>query len=270
MMLMKKLLLLSLLLLNDCACSSKIALKGVTLEVPNTIAGLSSLADREKLSILIKRDIGENPHFFVDANKADGSILKLTFVPPKESQAQTVLLVGSIGQDQRAFANIKVEKGESSGQFITEALEKVLAQLYQQQKGQKASKKDVEKITAGLKGEIGAAELLQAISSAGLSKDMNAVKPLTELLLSTSDISLANAALSTLGTLKAQEAMPAIIDFMERKPAVIRRQGIMVAQKIGSKLAMEWLLVMAYGHEDEIVRREALAAFTELERQLSQ
>lgn len=267
---MKKLLLLSLLLLNDCACDKKIALKGVTLEVPNTIAGLSSSEDREKLSTLIKRNISKNPHFFVDANNNDGNILKLTFVPPKEGQAQTVLLVGSLGQDQRAFANIKVEKGESSGQFITEALEKILDQLYQQQKGQKASAKDVEKINAGLKGDIGTTELLQAISSAGRSKDKNAVKPLTELLLNTNDISVANAALSTLGTLKAEESMPAIIDFMERKPAVIRRQGIMVAQKIGSKLAMEWLLVMAYGHEDEIVRREALAAFTQLERQFAQ
>ncbi|HXW60295.1 MAG TPA: hypothetical protein VEK06_02035, partial [Myxococcota bacterium] len=65
-------------------------------------------------------------------------------------------------------------------------------------------------------------------------------------------------------------AMEAIIEFAERKPPYIRRQAIIAAHKVASPLAMHWLLVMAYGHEDEVVRKEALQAFLEVENKRAQ
>lgn len=276
---MKKLLfLLSLvLLIADCACSKKIVLKGISVEIPSSIVGLSGPEDREKLSALIKRDINNSQYYEVNVNKTNSSILKLFFIPPKDSHDKAVLLAGSIAdpkieqKEYRAFADIKVEKGTSSGEAVTSALEKVLEQLYQQQNGYRTSHKDyLAKIEKGSKGEIGTGELIGAISAVSYAKDMNAVAPLISLLKTTEDVAVANAALLALGDLKAEEAMPAIIDFLEGKVSIIRRQGITAAKRIGSKLALEWLFVMAYGHEDPVVRKEALDAFTELETKRAQ
>lgn len=274
---MKKLLLATfLLMISGCSCQDKITVKSVVLEVPSTISGFSKQENRARLSELIKRDIQASSYFNVDPQNKDKGTLKLFFLPPTDkSENSSLLLVASLqGQEgekeYRSFADIKIEQGESSAQAVTSALNKALENLYHLQKGSKPDNQDyVTRLEAWIKGEpISSAELVSAISAISYSKDSQGIKPLISILSTTNDIAVANAALLALGEIKAQEAMPAIIDFMERKPPIIRRQGIIVAKKIGSKLALEWLLVMAYGHEDKIVRKEALEAFNQLEQEL--
>lgn|GEM_PF-2522961 len=116
-------------------------------------------------------------------------------------------------------------------------------------------------IDAAARGDdVNHQELLDIIASVAKSHDEKAVKPLISLLESTKDASVANACIMALGELGSEEAMPAIIDYAERKPSIIRRQAIIAARLIGSKLAAGWLMVMAHGYDDPVVRKEAQGA----------
>ncbi len=111
-------------------------------------------------------------------------------------------------------------------------------------------------------------ELLNAISVLGDNKEKAASSQISQLMLTTNDLAVGNACISALSDINMPGAMNAIIDFVERKPSIIRRQAIIAARKIGDQSAAEWLLVMAYGHDDPQVRKEALAALEEVEEKL--
>lgn len=111
-------------------------------------------------------------------------------------------------------------------------------------------------------------ELRKAIAHLAQQADKQASDSLAKIMLNTDSLELANACLVALGDLGEQKSMAAVISFSERKPPIIRRQAIIAARKIGGKEAAEWLLVMAYGHEDAQVRKEALSALQEVEARL--
>jgi hypothetical protein len=260
---MKKLLLLSLFfILSNCSCNHKITLSGVTLEIPSSISGLASKENQEKLSELIKRDINDSLYFHVDTAKIDADLLKLLFIPTDNNKENTLLLVGILQEGEkeyRALSDIKIIENQGTAKALSDAIEKVLFSLYELKSDHKLNNKDY---LAKINTQASAIELLTAIYS--VNQDPKAIEPLIKLLSKTTDIAVGNAAVLVLANMQAKEAMPAIIDFMERKPPIVRRQGIMAARKIGSQLALEWLLVMAYGHDDAEVRKEALEAFNEL------
>ncbi len=116
--------------------------------------------------------------------------------------------------------------------------------------------------------KVNRTELLDAIIELGEDKEHKAAEPLMTLMKTTKDLAIGNACLSALSELNHPKIMEAIIDFVERKPAIVRRQAILAARKIANKTAAEWLLVMAYGHEDATVRREAQLALDEVEKKL--
>lgn len=129
--------------------------------------------------------------------------------------------------------------------------------------------KELLLVKAANQGErVDRTELLDAINELGDDKVEEAAEPLIVLLENTGDFAVGNACIDALSNLKHPKAMDAIIEFVERKPPVIRRQAILAARKIANKAAAEWLLVMAYGHEDATVRREAGQALEELEKKL--
>jgi hypothetical protein len=262
-------------LLADCACQKKLAVNGVTLEVPSNVAGFANKQDRERFSALLKKDIEQSPYFYVDTKNKNASTLKLFFIPPaKEVEEGALLLLASVFDEKhqkelRAFAEIQIELGGINASAIDHALDRALANLYNLHKGIKPDNKDyLAKIEQSLESKVSQPELINAISAVSYTLDPAAEQPLIKLLAKTSDLAVGNAAMLALADYKSQEALPVIIDFLERKPPIIRRQGIMAVQKIGSKLALEWLFVMAHGHDDPQVRAEALLALNQLEQEI--
>lgn len=111
-------------------------------------------------------------------------------------------------------------------------------------------------------------ELIHAVTVLGDSKDTSASDLLIKLLRSTDDIALGNACMQALGELGATNALSAIFDFVELKPPVIRRQAIIVARKLATREAAEWLFVMSRGYDDLVTQKEASEALAEVESKL--
>ncbi len=111
-------------------------------------------------------------------------------------------------------------------------------------------------------------DVINSVSALGDTRERKAVETLAALLNKTDNLGIGNACLLALSEIGAEEAMPAVIEFAERKPPLIRRQAIIAARQIASQLAAEWLLVMGYGHDDAQVRKDALQALKEVERYL--
>lgn len=111
-------------------------------------------------------------------------------------------------------------------------------------------------------------DVLDALFLAGKRQDETLADEIIALLKSTTDLSIGNACIGALSNMTGRKIMPAIIEYVERKPPIIRRQAIIAARKIADQQALEWLLVMAYGHDDERVRQEALEAYKEVENKI--
>lgn len=115
---------------------------------------------------------------------------------------------------------------------------------------------------------ISRTELMEIVSALGESKEQIAASQISKLMLGTNDLAVGNACIMALSEIKAPETMLSIINFVENKPVILRRQGIIAARKIADKTAAGWLLANAYGHEDVTVRKEALDALQEVEAKL--
>lgn len=264
----------------DCRCyRSQIVVKNVLLEVPSETAGFSKEIDREKFSALVKKIIEQSPHFYFDADSLDGEVLHLALVPPVEGPSpSTILLAASLSPGHedgarvyKSFADVKLDKGGITGGEIGLGLSKALQNLYQLHAGSAVDNATyIEKINASLRGDpVDGSELMNAVSVLGDTRDQKALQPLIKLLSTTTDLAIGNASLIALSEMGNDDAMQPIIDFVERKPPIIRRQAIIAAKRIGSKLAAEWLLVMAYGYDDAMVRKEALSALNDVENRLA-
>lgn len=269
-----------MMLLIDCRCQRRqILVRSVLLEIPTSVAGFSEKIDREKISDLVRRIIDKNPNFHFDARREDGGILHLTFIVPNEvSRNSAILLAGYLeggGQDTKkssikAFADIMVKDGRIDGHEVSEGITRLLENIYNLRSGGPSDNQGfLKKIEQAANGEsVAPGELINAINVLGEIREQQAIRPLIELLGKTDNLAVGNACLIALGELGSASSIPAIIEFVERKPPIIRRQAIIAARKIASKAAAEWLLVMAYGYDDPIVRKEALAALTEVEEKL--
>lgn len=268
----------AVLLLSDCRCARRqIVVKHVMLELPNQVPGFQQKSDQDRLSTLIKKTIDKNPGFYFDPNDSSGAVLLLGMIPPTErSLGTSLLLTGRLSEladheEIKSFVDIKIVDGNIVGHDVAAALAKLLQNLYSSKMGIVVDNTVfIERINQGVAGEkIDSGELINAISVVGDAKDPKAIEPLINLLRTTTDLSVGNACIIALGQLRAEDAMQPIMDFVERKPAVIRRQAIIAAKEIASKLAAEWLLVMAYGYDDEQVRKEAREALVDVEQALS-
>lgn len=268
-----------LLTLIDCPCQRRqILVRSVLLEMPLSVSGFSQKLDREKFSDLVKSVIDKDPNFHFDAKREEGSVLHLTLIVPNEVSANTAILLAAsltngtvdVEKSTKAFADIKVIDGRISGQDVSDSVNKVLYNLYQLKSGIATDNQEfLKKVEQAANDEaVSAGELINAINVLGEAREEKAIAHLIKLLEKTDNLAVGNACLIALGDLGSDLAVPAIIDFVERKPPIIRRQAIIAARKIGNKAAAEWLLVMAYGHEDPIVRKEAHAALNEVEEKL--
>jgi hypothetical protein len=267
-----------IILLADCRCVKKktSVIKSVLWDIPVGSTGVFNQLDQEKLSTLVKRNIDLNPYFSFDADEFSGLVLRFSFVPSFEANKKAGIILAATlinhngSKINRAFVDVDMRDGVMSGADLDAALAKMFNNLHQSREGLSSdSEKYIEKIKAKLRGaHVEDSELLKAIAVLADAQEKKALMPLIELLSLTNDIAIGNACLIALSELKASKAMPAIIDFVEGKPPIIRRQGIIAARRIASKLAAGWLLVMAYGHDDETVRKEAREALKEVDQKL--
>lgn len=259
-----------IILLTDCRCNDNIIIKSVVVELPQEIIELRQTIDREKFAMLMEKAIGDNPHFYLNPSHDAGASLRLTMQLPVERLGNHPLLLmanlsfaGDGARELKSFADIKTVEGSVSGTEISYSMDKVLDNLFQLYKGIAADHAVyLNRIEGALKGEnVDRDDLLTAIGVLGEAKETKAINNLIALLEKTDDLALGNAIVIALGEMKAAEGMEAIINFAERKPPLIRRQSIIAASRIASKLSAEWLLVMAYGYDDETTRNEAWTAF---------
>lgn len=262
--------------LVDCTCMNKpLVLKSVVLELPPSLGVLKDQVDQKKLSDMVENAIDKEGHFRFDAN-SDGDTLRLSLLPSQSQKESVVMVVATLspgtpsGREHRSFTQIELTKGSMSGKDVSHAIQKVLTSLFQLQRGLAADHQIyIDRINASLAGEdVDQMALTHAISAVADSRSKEGIEALIRLLSSTKDVAVGNACLIALADIDAKDAMPAIIDFVERKPAIIRRQGIIAARRLATKLSAEWLLVMAYGHDDPIVRKEAREALEEVEQKL--
>jgi hypothetical protein len=226
---------------------------------------------------LVKSVLDKTPNYHFDPKQVTGSILHLTLVIPADiKENPTILLAASLEEEKnapnslKAFADISVNAGQINGRDVSESVAKVLKNLYELKRGGGPSSKDhLNVLLLSVEGqEVGTSALINAINALAERKEQKAIPHLINLLKRTDNFAVANSCLIALGDLGAEAAMDGIIEFAERKPSIIRLQAIVAARKIASKSAAEWLFVMAYGHEDPRVRKEAMDALLEVEKKL--
>jgi HEAT repeats len=266
------------LALWDCRCSrQQIVINKVLIEVPEGIDALSSTESQDELRRIIWESIAENPNFHFNIKAQKGAILRLSYIAEGRSN-ESALLRALLSQkhwgevsDQSAFATVNLSESVDI-KNVKPAIKEVLQNLSKLALKGVVDKSQLhnllEESRTGKK--VSSAELINAIALLGKERDKDSVSYLVPVLSAADDLSVAEACLLALGEIADESAMEAIIDFAERKPPYIRRQAIIAAQKVASPLAMHWLLVMAYGHEDEVVRKEALAAFLDVEKKRAQ
>ncbi|HXW54093.1 MAG TPA: HEAT repeat domain-containing protein [Myxococcota bacterium] len=268
-----------IILLNNCSSScrpSQLIVRSVIIELPAHMPSLSKNFDRDQLSLLVKKAINQHEHFKFDETYSKGGLLRLSLIAPSERASSLLVIAALVLSDHgetkeyKSNASIKINEGIISGADVSTAINRVLENLYYVYSGRAVNYEEyVEAIEAAKNGRPSPqADLLNAIAVIGDAKELKAVKPLSELMTKTDDLAIGNACLIALTEIGREEAMPAIIDYVERKPSIFRRQAIIAARRIGSKLSAEWLLVMAYGHDDPVVRKEAFDALQVVEEKL--
>jgi hypothetical protein len=268
-----------LLMLTDCHCQRRqIVVRSVLLEMPTTVAGFTNKPDREKFSDLVKMVVEKDEHFHFDPKREDGEVLHLALIVPAEVTANSsILLAASLekakddANSTKAFADVRVLGGRISGNDVSEAVTRVLQSLTElRSKSPLDSNEYLKKIEeASLSDTQASGELINAITVVTQLRDKKAEASLIRLLEKTTSLSVGNACIVALGDMQSADGMSAIINFAERKPPILRRQAIMAARKIATKQAAEWLLVMAFGHDDPVVRDEARAALAEVDAKLA-
>lgn len=271
--------LLLLTLLVDCRCNrSEIVINQIILEMSEELMKVVPEKNIDALRLLVGKAIDENADFRID-ERADGLILKISLFPKSSVglKRNAMIIVNLIAvvegktREQSAFADVVLQNDQVlDEQSVEEGLRKALAEVQRQSVGKSIdTSTHLAKLTLAADGQaVDAQDLMNSISLLARQKDRTAVPLLIKILLHTDNIGIGNACLIALGEIKDPAGMQAIIDFAEHKPALLRRQAIIAARQIGSKLAAEWLLVMAYGHEDPQVRKEAAEALAEVESHL--
>lgn len=254
------------LILIDCTCLSKsIRVKTIIFETASDLANIK----QNDLGLALEKAVRENSHYTY-APKSYGNELTITLMAHHHD---SVVMKASLSNNNEtlytSFTEFTLDNADLSIEAIKEALNKLLDDIYVLKQEQKLDNEaylhDINAYIAG--ANIKETKLVNAISMLGQSLDKRAFTPINKILAMTNNWAIGNACMKALGQFKDPEGMQAIIDYTERKPPLVRRQGIAAARMIGSKLALEWLLVLAYGHDDPMVRKEALEATLALEKE---
>jgi hypothetical protein len=258
-----------------CAChcqQEKKILGHLQLDIPNYLAALNDDLDYRKTRKIIRESLDDDPHFRFDPDKESALTLKISIFSHRDGAKEILSLSSSIYfADEEAqkvsVAELLLGPDGISEADLKHALRQSLQDLWLEIQGKSADKRHfIERVSQAAKGEtVDQKELILAIELSAESKTKEALESIGALLLASRDLAVANACLNALGKMKNENAMPAIIDFASRKPPIFVRQAILAARKIASVLAAQWLYVLALGHDDEMVRKEAMAAFKELE-----
>jgi hypothetical protein len=259
------------MLLVDCSCLRKsIKIRNIVIELPLNMPDM----DRTKLTQVIEEAVKENSEYRYMHGSPEGEELNIVIMASDNALESALMMAalskGNTEQEYSSFAEINLTDGNVSFAKIKSSLVKLLKNIYLMRQGNRVEAQVyLDEINAYLAGiEVKEAQLINAISVLGETESQRVVDPIISVLAHTHDSALGNACMMALGRLKDPKGMQAIIDYTEMKPSLVRRQGIMAAKMIGSKLALEWLLVMAYGHDDPIVRKEAQEALVEVEKKL--
>lgn len=264
--------LLLLLLITDCQCQrTDLVVNKVSIELPENLlkAAVSRQVDPQAL---LEEALNSDPYFHVKPAQSDAGLLHITLVVSRhDSELLLVANLSRKNEEKMAFAEIAFSDIPN---FEAAALKKALstALVFLRQQLVSYYKDDQDYLTLIKKaseGDVISPEILtNALKIVSKKKEKDSLSFVINLLGSTDNLAVANSCLMTLAALKDVSALPAIIDFAQSKPALIRRQAIIAARQLPSKLCAEWLVVMAYGHDDALVRKEAHLSLLEVEKYL--
>lgn len=260
-----------------CVCECKkttIEISQIILDVSPDLSELAQAGNQEIIAENIRNVLEKNTVFKFLPDKKDVYSLFISIL--SDEQTSNLILLGYLEYKNKSYkkhyANIDLSSKNIEKQSFEKALEALLSKIYNDFYADEPNNinyldiiKDYKNIVDGDKNE-----LVNAASLAGEHKNKQAIPYLIEILHTTNDIALANACMISLGELQAKEAMEGIIEFSLKKPPIIKRQAIIAAKKIASKLALDWLFVMAYGYNDFSVNQEAYEAFLEVEKKLNE
>lgn len=261
------------LLTSTCRCNrSKLVVRKILIELPDDNPVFSSSKMKEHIKDSVKNTIFNNANFHFDSLSKDGAALRLSFLKAEGKSSQFIQCAFepmAFEREQSSFVSLDLNEEldfKKINASMSQCLQNLANYIIYDRIDEAYLRNSIEE---ALKNEHSSTLVLlnavSLLSQIGNEENKNTIKG---LLYATDDISVANACLLGLGQFGDEDSMQAIIDFAERKPAYIRRQAVVAAKQAANPLALSWLLLMAYGHEDAVVRSEALEAFLDLEEKL--
>lgn len=266
------------IIISLCVCECRkptIEISQIMLDVASSLSELSNVENQQVIANNINDVILSNQFFKFLPNNKQANILNIAILPQDEENPlqKELLLLGyleSKDNTQKYYSSLKINQGSIEKKDFEEALSTLLIKIYNGFYSSDIANGNYLVVIKdyALASHANKSEVINAINLAGEHKNKEAQDYLITILKNTHDIAVGNACMVALGELKSVKSMEHIINFASRKPPIIRRQAIMAAKKIASKLALEWLLVMAYGYSDKTVREEALLAFLEVQKKI--
>ncbi len=267
------------IIISLCVCECRkptIEISQVMLDISSSLSELSSAENQQVIASNINDVIVGNQFFKFLPNKKDANILNIAILPQDEENLmqKELLLLGYLeskdNNAQKHYSSLRINQESIEKKDFEDALSTLLIKIYN---GFYSNDVANGNYLVTIKEYASAAnanksEVINAITLAGEHKNKEAQDYLITILKNTHDIAVGNACMMALGELESVKAMEHIINFASRKPPIIRRQAILAAKKIASKLALEWLLVMAYGYSDKTVSEEAFLAFLEVQKKI--
>lgn len=264
-------------MLTLCVCECRkttIEISQIVLDISPDLSELTLENNQEIIASNIRDVLNKNSIFKLLPDKKDVCSLFVSIL--SDEQNKSLILLGYLEYKNKSYkkhyVSIDISSKNIEKQSFDKALETLLIKIYNDFYADDPENinymdilKDYQNLANSDKND-----LITAANLAGEHKNKEASAYLLKILRSTNDIALANACMISLGELKASDAMESIIEFSFKKPPIIKRQAILAAKKIASKLARDWLFVMAYGYNDFFVNQEAYEAFLEVEKNLNE
>lgn len=267
-------------LVSSCTCRhGQVGIHEIVIEIPPNFDRIATPEAQKLFREEIINQLNESPKFYFRQNPEGENTLQIGFLPEGIRNSKKWLMFAEVWSKKtdslslsRVFSNLTLVNGALVKEEFSAGVQSLLSRLGTLAGGREADYEEfielVDKANSG--EEVDASELVLAVSVLADSNIAGADEKLVKLLENTTDLALGSSLVAALGKMRAQGAMPAIIEFSARKPAIFRRQAIIAAKSIATQEALEWLFVMANGYQDAKTRQEALQAAQEVEKSLKE
>lgn len=263
------------LMLGSCQCfHRRITINKILIDVPKNLA--NPPFDPVLMNEVVQTILAESQDFNYSPN-SKGRQLRIGFFADSKNRSQNVYLYAELWTNNKepeltdkAYASLSLNLQSDLKKQFSDATMLALTRLKEILSGSNEHRDQyLLTLDSATKGNsVDSAELLLAISVVAEHGMQQAENNLLSLLQNASSPTIQNACVIALGELRSVKAVPLIIDFSARKSSLAKKQAIEAMRKIGTRDAMEWLLVVSEGHIDPEVREHAFKAYQEIAKKL--